>query len=214
MTQLAVAKTHEGIVIGIDSKAVYYSDDKTCTCINNIQKIQKIAPEVIVAIAGSGHGIRLAEALKQHIANCGYWNYSDVVRRSLLFLRDQLPTVQLRLSEESKHRNLERFYFVFMGKNYRDSKISPTIHAHIMLSEELNSPIRCLEIASVLTIPRQLGLEFSLLKAVNQNKSIFHIRNIILNYMRKLAGNLDDVGPPYQFVIVSDTGIDIQCIDE
>ncbi len=214
MTQLAVARTKENIVIGVDSKAVYYSDKGSKNYINNVTKLLRLAPEVLVAVAGSGHGIRLTEQFLQHSMEQGFWNYEDIVRRAILFFRERLPVVQLQLREESRHPDLERFYFIFMGKNYRKKDNLAELRSHVLLSEGLNEPLRLIEVKTVLTIPRQIGLEYILSRAIIEQKSVSYIRSVMLKYMQKLSERSNDVGPPYQFAILSAQGINLQCIDE
>ncbi len=214
MTQLAVVKTEENIIIGIDSKAVYYSDEGSESYINNVTKLLRLAPEVLVAVAGSGHGIRLAELFFQHSVEQGLWNYEDIVRRAVLFFRGRLPILQLQLREESKHPELERFYFIFSGKDYDKRNNLVRLTSHILLSESLDEPLQIVEIKTLLTIPRQIGLEYILSRAVVEQRSVSYIKSVILKYMQRLSENSGDVGPPYQFAILSNQGIELQCIDE
>ncbi|MBW1975032.1 MAG: hypothetical protein JRI45_05610 [Deltaproteobacteria bacterium] len=214
MTQLAVVRTKEAAVLGVDSMAIQYSDEGEISYVQNITKLLRLAPDTVVAIAGSGYGVQLAEQLRHHVRKVGLWRYEDVVRRSVVFLRERLRFLRTKLAFESKHPDLERFYFVFCGiDRFAGEKKLPKPEIHVVISEELNQPATLLEIESVLTIPRQVSLEYRLMQASMQNRKAKELIRMMLVYFRNLADAVDDVGPPYQFVVVGRDEVSFDCAD-
>ncbi|SFM84835.1 hypothetical protein [Thermodesulforhabdus norvegica] len=203
MTQMAVVCTDELCALGIDSAAVYYNTDGSVEKIVNLDKIIRLSPEVILAVAGSGYGIPLAVQLNNHLQKRGIWNYGDVVRRAIFFLREAIPRLQFSLKNSSTHPDLERFYFLFMGRNQTKLLSKPLPEAHLVMSEELNGRLQIMPVPRVLTIPRQMGLELRLIHLVNARANSRAIVQTMHAYFRELSQSLDDVKPPFHFAIVS-----------
>lgn len=203
MTQMAVVCTSELCALGIDSAAVYYNTDGSVERVVNLDKIIRLSPEVALAVAGSGYGIPLAAQLNHHIREKGIWNYGDIVRRGIFFLKEAIPRLQWFLKSSSQHPDLERFYFLFVGRHYVKLLDRPLPEAHLLMSEELNGRLHVMPVPRVLTIPRQMGLELRLIHLANSCPTPQAIVEAMYAYFKELSQSLEDVKPPFHFVVVS-----------
>jgi hypothetical protein len=62
-------------------------------------------------------------------------------------------------------------------------------------------------VTNIFTLPRRMGLEFSLKQLVESKAPLPKLLDWIKSHLEKLAGIDEGIGPPYHYVTITDKGI-------
>ncbi len=196
MTQIALFKNEQVMVVGIDSRVIYFNEDKS-EGIASINKFFRLSPEVFMSIAGSGYGTFFGLELIKHVYTSRLWDYEAILSRSFLFLRANADWLKKEIEKNSKRRDLERFYILLFGRS--KGKFRADIISFECSEEASSTKPQLFPAGDVITIPRQIGLEASMAKQHSKISSPQEITKMMLSYFRRLACVTEDLGPPYYF---------------
>ncbi len=73
-------------------------------------------------------------------------------------------------------------------------------------SEENELPLRRIQIGNVVVMPRNLGMEMRLFKALNQGADLENILHLSRDFLENMAAVKEEVGPPFHFAIITSRG--------
>ncbi len=73
-------------------------------------------------------------------------------------------------------------------------------------SEENELPLRRIEIGNVVVMPRNLGMEMRLFKALNQGADLEEILHLSKEFLEKMAAVKEEVGPPFHYATITSRG--------
>ncbi len=207
MTQILVHRAAQGIVLATDSRAVAFSD--TCDDESEHFTVSKVfhpLPNVVLVTGGAGHGQWLCENLAAYLVEQGLNDAVHAAEVALPLLGALLKTMRKQRLACIDLPHLERFYVVVAGIHHSEDN-PPSVDVRLFASEDASDPLHAVQVDRVVTIPRQLTLEYRLTRKDNEELSLDAVEVLFERFLANAAQAYEDVGPPFHFIRIQPTGI-------
>lgn len=177
--------------ICVDSNLVYLDESTTKT--NKLF----VTENFIIATAGLSFGIDILEGLVEKSKSLDIRYFEEIEEYLLTLGNNQYKNFVINF-EKILRRDLLRVYFVFSAK-----MVSGQL-AMGLLGAEGNENIKNVEIKSIITAPRRLGIEMAMagLKNVEENCLI----SFFSDSMKKISLVDKNVSPPFKLGIINEKG--------
>jgi hypothetical protein len=96
-----------------------------------------------------------------------------------------------------------RLYFIMAG--YSPHYPPPGYRLYLLGSEE-NEPLSIIPVTNQVVMPRNLGMEMRLFKALSANAALAELLALCQEFLEKQAALKEEVGPPYYYATITPTG--------
>lgn len=208
MTQILIHRSAQGIVLATDSRAVTFSD----ACDDDsehfiVNKVFHPLPNVVLLTGGAGYGQWLCENFARYIVEHGLNDAAHAAQAALPLLGALMDTLKKQWCPPSIDLpHLDRFYVVVAGIHCSGDH-PPSVDVQLFASEGVSNPLRAVQVGQVITIPRQLTLEYRLTREANEELGIDAVEALFEKFLVNAAQVDEDIGPPFHFVRVQPTGI-------
>jgi hypothetical protein len=209
MTQILVYQSASGVVLATDSRGVAFDSrgEKASHAIE-VQKLFQLSPNAIAVTGGAGYGILFCQRFQRFLGQAGLDNLVEILEVAPDFFRSE--------AESFSHRNtlvpseLNRLYIVIAGVIPHETE--KPFRLLFLVSERMDDPVHIVEASNILAIPRQAGMEFRLAHLAPSNDILDRVESLFEDFLMKLAGSDDDIGPPFHFARVTTSGIRIRSL--
>ncbi|MHC1742310.1 MAG: hypothetical protein AB9873_04645 [Syntrophobacteraceae bacterium] len=210
MTQILIHRAEQGVVIATDSRAVAFSSEGEEEATHLlVRKIFHPLPNVILVTAGAGYGIWLCEQFGGHIAQNGLNDATTAANAALPFLQPLAEALKKKHLQSVENPHLDRIYIIVAGIR-QDESGRPSTTVRLFAAEQASESLHEVEVAAVVTIPRQVTLEYRLSRLDRDKASLDAIEQLFERFLGNTAEVDDDVGPPFHFVRIQPAGIEIR----
>jgi len=202
MTQALAGFNEHGIVLATDSRAITF-DAAGQPEIFNVNKLLPLGRHCAILSGGTGVSVSLSFALRRQIGrHPGPLELEDMVEFALPFLsRGYERHLEKHGPEAQDYR---RIYFILAG--YVPGR-SPNPFAMVLLSSEENElPLKQVQLGNLVVMPRNLGMEMRLFKALNQSADLIEILQLGKEFLESMAAVKEEVGPPFHFAAITSQG--------
>jgi hypothetical protein len=202
MTQALAGFNQHGIVLATDSLATRFEAAGQPEMFN-VNKLIALGRRAAILSGGAGVSVPLSLALRHQIArHPGPLELEEMVEFSLSFLSNGYARHLEAHGPEDE--GCRRIYFILAGYVPH----SPPPHFQIVLlgSEENELPLRRIQVGNVVVMPRNLGMEMRLVKALNQGADLEEILHLSKEFLEKMAAVKEEVGPPFHFATITSQG--------
>ncbi|MGO8761390.1 MAG: hypothetical protein ACLP2P_15445 [Desulfobaccales bacterium] len=202
MTQALAGFNEHGIVLATDSQATRFAADGEAE-IFNVNKLFALNRRCGILSGGAGVSVSLSFGLRRQIArHPGPLELAEIVEFALPFLsRGYQRHLETHGPEAEDFR---RIYFILAG--YVPDAPPPHYQMVLLGSEENELPLRRIEIGNVVVMPRNLGMEMRLFKALNQEADLEEILHLSKEFLEKMAAVKEEVGPPFHYATITSRG--------
>jgi hypothetical protein len=202
MTQTLAGLNEHGIVLATDSRATRF-DAKGQPEIFTVNKLFALDGRSAILSSGAGVSVPLSQALRRHIArHPGALSFKELVDFALPFLSQGY---ERHLDEHGPEaEGFRRIYFILAG--YSPGSPPPNFEMVLLGSEDNELPLKRIQISNAVVMPRNLGMEMRLFKALNQGADLEDILYLSRDFLEKMAAVKDEVGPPFRFAIITSRG--------
>lgn len=201
MTQALAAYDSHGMVLGTDSRATRF----TATGQPEFFSVAKLFPlgkYNAVLSGGAGVSVPLTAALHREIQRRrGLEHLEDIVDFALGFLNRGYFAHLSRHGPEPE--GFRRLYFILGG--YSAAFPPPGYKLYLLGSEE-NEPLKILPAGNQIVMPRNLGMEMRLARALAANLPLPELLSLLKEFLEKQAALKEEVGPPYYYAIITPEG--------
>jgi hypothetical protein len=202
MTQALAGFNEHGIVLATDSRATRF-DGAGQPEIFNVNKLLALDRRSAILSGGAGVSVPLSLALRQQIArHPGPLELEEMVEFALPFLSQGYERFLSKHGPEAE--GFRRIYFILGG--YSRDGASPHFKMVLLGSEENELPLRRIQVGNVAVMPRNLGMEMRLFKALNQGADLEAILHLSRDFLHNMAAIKKEVGPPFHFAIITSRG--------
>lgn len=201
MTQALAVFDEHGLVLATDSRATRFSESGQAE-IFSVEKLLPLGRFTAILSGGAGVSVPLALALRHEIGQ----------RRGLDDL-DHMVEFALEFLTRGYHRYLHqhgpdpegfrRVYFIMAG--YSPDYPPPGYRLYLLGSEE-NEPLQLIPVTNLVVMPRNLGMEMRLFKALTANVELAELLNLSKEFLEKQAELKEEVGPPYFYATITPAG--------
>ncbi len=199
MTQALAGFNTNGIVLATDSRATRYTA-KGQQEFFSVEKLYPIGTHMAILSGGCGVSVPLSLALRhQLIRREGLLDMEELVTFSLDFLSRGYAQ---HLEQHGPVREgLRRIYFILCG--FFPELPPPGYRLILLGSEEDELPLRRMGADNVVVMPRNMGMEVRLSRALSQNGPLEDILKMSRDFLEKMAGIENVVGPPFFYATLT-----------
>lgn len=201
MTQTLAGYNEHGIVLATDSLATRF-DAKGRPTYFNVKKLFPLSRHCAMVSGGAGVSIPLSLALRQEVSQRrGLEDIQEILEFSLAFL--SRGYARHLAPQEPSPEGLRRIYFLLAG--YSPDLPPPGFHLALLGSED-EEPLHLMSVGNVVVMPRNLGMEMRLFKALAAGAGLADLLKLSREFLEKMAQIKEEVGPPFYFATITLAG--------
>lgn len=202
MTQALAGFNEHGIVLATDSRATRFDASGQAEFFN-VKKLFPLGECCAILSGGAGVSVPLSLDLRREIARQrGLVGLEEMVEFALPFFSHGY---ERHLSQHGPEpQGFRRLYFILAG--YTPEQPPPGFSLFLLGSEENELPLRLLPVSNAVVMPRNLGMEMRLSKALTQGATLEEILHLSKEFLNKMAQIKEEVGPPYYFATITTAG--------
>jgi hypothetical protein len=202
MTQALAGFNEHGIVLATDSLATRFAAGGEPE-IFNVNKLFALNRRCGILSGGAGVSVSLSFGLRRQIArHPGSLELAEMVDFAVPYLsRGYQQHLETHGPEAEGFR---RIYFILAG--YVPEAPPPHYEMVLLGSEDNELPLRRIAIGNVVVMPRNLGMEMRLFKALNQGADLEEVLHLSKEFLEKMAAVKEEVGPPFHYATITSRG--------
>jgi len=201
VTQALAAFDEHGLVLATDSRATCFSEAGQAEFFA-VEKLLPLGRFSAILSGGAGVSVPLTLALRHAIGQRrGLDDLEHMVEFALEFLTRAYNRYLHQHGPEPE--GFRRLYFIMAG--YSPEYPPPGYRLYLLGSEE-NEPLQIIPVANQVVMPRNLGMEMRLMKALTANATLSELLALSKEFLEKQAAAKEEVGPPYYYATITATG--------
>jgi hypothetical protein len=201
VTQALAAFDEHGLVLATDSRATRFSESGQMEFFS-VEKLLPLGRFSAILSGGAGVSVPLTLALRHEIGRRrGLNDLEHMVEFALEFISRGYNRYLHQSGPE--HDGLRRLYFIMAG--YSPDYPPPGYRIYLLGSEE-NEPLEIIPVTNQVVMPRNLGMEMRLFKALTTNPTLAELLTLSKEFLEKQAELKEEVGPPYYYATITPTG--------
>jgi hypothetical protein len=202
MTQALAGFNEHGIVLATDSRATRFDTGGEPETFN-VNKLFALNHRCAILSGGAGVSVSLSFALRRQIGrHPSELALEDMVDFAVPFLSQGYARHLETHGPEAE--GFRRLYFILAGHVPH----GPAPHFAMILlgSEENELPLKRIPTGNLVVMPRNLGMEMRLFKALNQGADLVELLSLSRSFLENMAAVKEEVGPPFQFATITSQG--------
>ncbi|HYA03339.1 MAG TPA: hypothetical protein VEI04_09515, partial [Syntrophobacteria bacterium] len=204
MSQLIACRNAQGIVLAVDSLAVDFDRKGTMTAVKTARLVPLTGDAAILA-GGAAEGAGMCEALKRFIAEEGLSDVQDIYRTALPFLASEYEQFMRKRCQALPVDPLHHVHFILAGVSANDS--AQPYRLYLLWTKKSLPQLDGDEIGVAYTIPRRMGLEYTLGQLCRENKPLDEILRTVRKHMESLGRDEEEVGAPFAYAVIARDGL-------
>ena len=202
MTQALAGYTEHGIVLATDSRASHFDAAGRAEYFQ-VKKLLPLGRHAAILSGGAGVSVALSQALRREIGHRrGLDHLEDMADFALNFLSQGYGQHLARHGPEPE--GFRRLYFILAG--YAADGPPPGFSLYLWGSEGNELPLKNIPTGNLVVMPRHLGMEVRLFKALNQGAALAQLLALSQDFLEKMAAAREEVGPPFYFASLTAAG--------
>lgn len=204
MGQLIACATTQGIVLGSDSRVEFFEPDGTARIITQ-EHLIPLTSHTVLASAGAWE----AQDICQEFANFAkaekLTDMEALVQAAIPFFTSKYDEILRKLCTVIPPDPIINMYLLLAGYS---AKTPENPYQMFIIWDRPKPPkIEYNQVTHIFTLPRRMGLEYTLNSLVAQNAPLSPVVETAKSSMEKLAAQDERIGPPYQFMTITDQGV-------
>ncbi|MHB8067084.1 MAG: Ntn hydrolase family protein [Desulfobaccales bacterium] len=202
MTQALAGFNTHGLFLAADSRATRFDAGGRAQFFN-VPKLFPLGRNCAILSGGAGVSVPLSLALQREIERRrGLADLEEITEFATAFLsRGYAIHLEKHGPEPEGFRHL---YFILAG--YSPEKPSPGFQLLLLGSEENELPLRPAPVSNLVVMPRNLGMEMRLFKALSAGLALDQLLAMSREFLEKQAQLKEEVGPPYYYATITAEG--------
>jgi hypothetical protein len=201
VTQALAAFDDHGLVLATDSRATRFTIGGQAEFFS-VDKLFPLGKWAAILSGGAGVSVPLTLALRHSIGQRrGLDDLEDMVEFALEFLGRGYTQYLRQHGPESE--GFRRLYFIMAG--FSNHYAPPGYKLYLLGSEE-NEPLKVIPVTNLVVMPRNLGMEMRLFKALTVHAPLTELLSLSKDFLEKQAATKEEVGPPYAYATITPTG--------
>lgn len=201
MTQALAGFNQHGLFLATDSLATRF-DAKGAPGYFNVEKLLTLNRHAAILSGGAGVSVPLSLSLRQEIAkHRGLEDIEELVDIGLTFLSRAYARHLARHGPGPE--GLRRIYFILAGYS---PDLPPPGYLLTLLGSEDGEPLHAMPVGNVIVMPRNLGMEMRLFKALAAGANLEALLKMSREFLEKMAQTKEEVGPPFYFATITPAG--------
>lgn len=202
MTQALAGFNEHGIILATDSRASRF-DAAGKAEFFQVKKLLPLGKYAAILSGGAGVSVALSQALRREIGHRrGLDHLEDMADFALSFLSQGYQQHLQRHGPEPE--GFRRLYFILAG--FAADRPPPGFSLYLLGSEENELPLRNIPTGNLVVMPRNLGMEMRLVKALNHGTPLEELQAMSREFLEKMAAAKEEVGAPFYFAAITAGG--------
>jgi hypothetical protein len=202
MTQALAGFNEHGIVLATDGRASRFDAAGRAEYFS-VKKLLPLGSHAAILSGGAGVSVALSRALQREIGRRrGLEHLEDVADFALDLLSEGYGRHLARHGPEPE--GFRRLYFILAG--YSPDHPPPGFSLILLGSEENELPLRHIPATNLVVMPRNLGMEMRLVKALSQGASLQELLHLSRDFLEKMAAAKEEVGAPFYYATLTAAG--------
>ena len=204
MAQLIACATDNGILVASDSKSEFFEPDGTIRSITQ-ERLIPVTSHAVLASAGAWEAQDVCKEFSAFAKAEGLTDIDALIDAAIPFFTGKLDETLRKICTISPPDPIINMYLLLAGYAPKD----PAIPYKIFVIWDRPKPpkIEYNQVTHIFTLPRRMGLEFTLNAQVKENFPMAKVVATVKSYMEKLAAQDESIGPPFHYLTVTDQGV-------
>ena len=204
MSQLIACRNAHGIVLAADSLALDL-DRKEAMVPVKTERFLPLGDHAAILTGGAPEGTGMCRTLKRFVAEEALRNVEDIYRAALPFLASEYELFMRKKCHVLPVDPLHHVHFIIAGISSPDS--AQPYRMYLLWTKKSLPQLDGDEIGLAYTVPRRMGLEYTLGRLCKENKPLDDILPLVRKHMEKLGQEQDEVGPPFTYAVITSEGV-------
>ena len=202
MTQALAGYNEHGLFLATDSRATRF-DAGGHAEVFSVKKLFPLGPRCAILSGGAGVSVPLSQGLRHVLErHRSPLDLEEIARFALDFLSQGYARHLEKHGPEAE--GFRRLYFILAGHD--PEKPPPGFQLLLLGSEENELPLRLIPAANLVVMPRNLGMEMRLVKALVAGLSLDELLKMSQEFLEKQGQLKEEVGPPYYYATITPEG--------
>ena len=204
MAQLIACATVGGILVASDSKSVFFEPDGKVRAITQ-ERLLPVASHALLASAGSWEAQDVCREFAAFAKAEGLTAIDDLIKAAIPFFTGKLDEILRKICTISPPDPIINLYLLLAG--YSPKTPDNPYKIFVIWDRPKPPKIEYNQVTHIFTLPRRMGLEFTLNSLVAQGAPLVKVAETVKYAMEKLAAQDDSIGPPFHYYAVTDQGV-------
>ncbi len=210
MTQLIAAQASDGIVLAADSKGFSFDEQGNMQEVS-INPLLALSSQTAVLAGGDADAAYVVESLQKFIRDEGANDITEVYQAALPFLNSEYERIMAEKCSCLPVDPVHHMYFILAGRD--PSSEEAPFKIHLIWNRKRHPQLEGEEIKTAYTVPRQMGLEYSLAKQIQEGATIEAAYENVQRAMTKfLEKDASMVSAPLHMARIDAQGVDARDI--
>jgi hypothetical protein len=204
MSQLIACATAGGIVVASDSKSEFFEPDGKVRTITQ-ERLIPVTSHAVLASAGAWEAQDLCKEFAGFAKSEGLTDIDALIDAAIPFFTGKYDEILRRICTISPPDPIVNLYLLLAG--YSAQTPEQPYKIFVIWDRPKPPRIEHNQVTHIFTLPRRMGLEFTLNSMVAMNSPLAKVVDAVKAGMEKLAAQDDSLGPPYHYMTITDQGV-------
>uniref|UniRef100_A0A7C3Z0L2 20S proteasome A and B subunits n=1 Tax=Desulfobacca acetoxidans TaxID=60893 RepID=A0A7C3Z0L2_9BACT len=204
MGQLIACATAGGILVASDSRTEFFEPDGTVRFINQNHLIP-VTSHAVLASAGAWESQDICQEFAGFAKAEGLTDVDDLIEAAIPFFIGKYDEILRKICTIVPPDPIINMYLLLAG--YAPKTPNNPYKIFVIWDRPKPPKIEYNQVTHIFTLPRRMGLEFTLNSLVAQNASLTRVAETVRTAMEKLAAQDERLGPPYQYLAITNQGV-------
>lgn len=204
MGQMIACAGDAGIVVATDSRAELFEPRKEGRYIT-VDRLVPVTSHAVLVSAGAWEAGDICRDFASFAKDENLTDIDALIDAAIPFFTSRVDDILRKMCETLPPDPIINMYLLLAGY----SSGSPKNPGHLFIIWDRPKPpkIEYNRVTNIFTLPRRMGLEFSLKRLVEAKAPLSQVVEVIKSNMQKLAGLDESIGPPYHYLTITEQGI-------
>lgn len=203
MGQLIACAAVGGILVASDSRTEFFEPDGTVRYITQ-RRLTPVTSHAVLASAGAWEAQNICQDFADFAKKEDLTDIDDLIQAAIPFFTGKYDEILRNLCTISPPDPIINMYLLLAG--YSPKTPDNPYKIFVIWDRPKPPRIEYNQVTHIFTLPRRMGLEYTLNSMVAQAASLAQLAETAKAAMEKLAAQDDSIGPPYQYLAITDQG--------
>ena len=204
MGQLIAYSSDAGIVVASDSRAELFEPHAKEHFIT-VDRLVPVTSHAVLASAGAWQAQDICQDFAAFAKDENLTDIEALIEAAIPFFTSRVDEILRKMCETLPLDPIINMYLLLAGYSSQTPK-SPG-HLFIIWDRPKPPKIEYNRVTDIFTMPRRMGLEFSLKQLVEGKAPLSKVVDMVKSHMERLARQDESIGPPYQYLTITPKGI-------
>jgi hypothetical protein len=204
MGQLIACATTGGIVVGSDSRAEFFEPGGEVRFIT-LDRLIPVASHAVLASAGAWEAQDICKEFASFAKAENLTDLDALIEAAIPFFTSRYDEILRKICTIFPPDPIVNMYMLLAG--YSGKTPDNPYKMFIIWDRPQPPKIEYNQVTHIFTLPRRMGLEYTLNSLVAQNAPLSQVVETAKSAMEKLAAQEERIGPPYRYLTVTAQGV-------